>query len=286
MTDDLFSRLYRAIKRMGSTVWIIVIPGRQSRENDEQPAAGVRDRTFPQKLQLHAPEQVYSVADEEPPHDGAANGDVWSARDVLIGSLRSREQLSACLRDDFYYIPAERVPEERLPIRYVALYQTPNVFFDDAGVRWYGEVVQTELVRRKKIKEVPLRRTADGERLYYRFTVDRWLSLDKPVRPQEFSFVNEFTNLFLLNNASYVPELLLRSAEEYRFYSALKRLIKRSAENSDDRGFAVGDTAVVLRDGRIKVFCSNALRAEYPAAEYAHAVYSLFRKIQAALSDR
>ena len=44
-----------------------------------------------------------------------------------------------------------------------------------------------------------------------------------PILPKESGFVREFTNMFLLENVEYVPELLLRSEEEYRFYKELKR---------------------------------------------------------------
>ena len=63
----------------------------------------------------------------------------WSRRDVLVGTLRSKEQLDICLEHNFYYVPAERV-EKHLPIRYAAIYQTRNIFGKDAGIVYYGEV--------------------------------------------------------------------------------------------------------------------------------------------------
>lgn len=63
----------------------------------------------------------------------------WSCRDVLVGTLRSKEQLEVCLDHNFYYAPAERV-EKHLPIRYIAIYQTINFFGKDAGIVHYGAV--------------------------------------------------------------------------------------------------------------------------------------------------
>lgn len=33
----------------------------------------------------------------------------WAVRDVLVGTMRSPQQLDICRKDCFYYIPAERL---------------------------------------------------------------------------------------------------------------------------------------------------------------------------------
>lgn len=47
-----------------------------------------------------------------------------------------------------------------------------------------------------------------------------------------------YTNLFLLFNAEYVPELCIRSKEEYRLYMELKRIVEQveiiQAKSVDD----------------------------------------------------
>lgn len=109
-----------------------------------------------------------------------------------------------------------------LPIHYVAMFQTPRIFSDRAGIHYYGEVLRTALVYRKNIKEVP-QTHGNPDDLYYRFQIREWVPLSKPILPKEYGFVHAFTNTFLLENAEYVPELLLKSEEEYRFYTELKR---------------------------------------------------------------
>ena len=52
----------------------------------------------------------------------------WAVRDVLVGTMRSPQQLNICRKDCFYYIPAERLQDSDFPIRYVALYQSQYVF--------------------------------------------------------------------------------------------------------------------------------------------------------------
>ena len=46
----------------------------------------------------------------------------WAVRDVLVGTMRSLQQLDICRKDCFYYIPAERLQDSDFPVRYVALY--------------------------------------------------------------------------------------------------------------------------------------------------------------------
>ena len=52
----------------------------------------------------------------------------WAVRDVLVGTMRSLQQLDICRKDCFYYIPAERLQDSDFPVRYVALYQSQYVF--------------------------------------------------------------------------------------------------------------------------------------------------------------
>lgn len=78
----------------------------------------------------------------------------WAVRDVLVGTMRSLQQLDICRKDCFYYIPAERLQDSDFPVRYVALYQSQYVFGAQAGVRYYGEVMKCSAVRRSAITEV------------------------------------------------------------------------------------------------------------------------------------
>ena len=66
----------------------------------------------------------------------------WSVRDVLVGSLRDREQLKIALEHNFYHVPSRQLGEDDLPIRYVAIYQSRNIFGTEAGIRYYGEVTK------------------------------------------------------------------------------------------------------------------------------------------------
>lgn len=204
----------------------------------------------------------------------------WSRREVLIGTFRSNEQFQSCYDNNFYYIPEKLVKEENLPIHYVAMFQTPRIFSNNAGIHFYGEVLRTALVYRKDIKEVPQTHGRPEDR-YYRFSIREWKRLDTPILPKESGFVNEFTNMFLLENAQYVPELLLRSEEEYRFYSELKRCTGKALEDNDSvAGFELDDVKVLFDNGRIEVYRDGNVVGDCSIADFSRRPNATFRSLQ------
>lgn len=204
----------------------------------------------------------------------------WSRRDVLIGTLRSNAQLQVCLEKNFYYIPANLVNDEDLPVHYVALFQTPRIFSDKAGIHYYGEILRTALVRRKNIREMP-QIHGDPDALYYRFQIREWVILNRPILPKESGFVREFTNMFLLENAEYVPELLLRSEEEYRFYTELKRRTGIALENNESSaGFELGDIKVLFADGQILVYRDGKTVGSCSVSDFSRRPNAMFRRLQ------
>ena len=211
----------------------------------------------------------------------------WNKRDVLLGTFRDVQQFKVCYDKKMYYIPAKEVDENELPIHYVALYQTTNKFGTEAGVRYYGEVLRTALVRRESIKEVPVRRN-NGQELYYRFFIREWKELQKPILPREVGFTKNYTNLFLLEHSEYIPELLLRSEEEYRFYSELKRNVN-SAEINDSGaniGFEHEDTKFVFASGNILAIRGEKIVEQVPVSSFSRKPAATFRKLQRATESK
>lgn len=182
----------------------------------------------------------------------------WSRRDVLVGTMKDGRQLDACLEGRFYHIPASRLGEQNLPIRYVALYQSKRIFGDRSGIRYYGEVIRTEQVKRREIREIP----KDSDEPYYRFAVKEWKRLERPIGVREMGpRVQVMTNLFLLLHSREVPDLLIRSEEEYRLYTELRRLTGDRLEETDDGPLCCrwqnclldgrGGKLRLIRDGKI-----------------------------------
>lgn len=205
----------------------------------------------------------------------------WSKRDVLIGTLRSNAQFQTCLEKRFYYIPQKLVADTDLPIHYVAMFQTPRIFSDKAGIHFYGEVLRAALVRRKNIREVLMRNDADPEELYYRFAIREWIPLEKPILPKESGFVREFTNMFLLENSEFVPELLLQSEEEYRFYTELKRRTGIALEDTGAKpGFEMGELKVLFENGKIWLYCNGKAVNQCTVQEFSRHPNATFRRMQ------
>lgn len=208
----------------------------------------------------------------------------WEKRDVLIGTFRSRQQFDACFENNFYYIPKKQVPDDRLPIHYVALYQTKNKFGSDAGIRYYGEVLRTTIVRRKNLKEVPLTH-ANGDELYYRFAVRKWEELDQTIEPKEHDFPCDYTNLFLLQHSEFVLELLIESKEKYRFYTELKRSVNYAEINKEaaNIGFEYGDVEYVFSDGNIMAVKDGTIVEKTLISDFARRPADTYRRLQAAV---
>lgn len=209
----------------------------------------------------------------------------WKKRDVLIGTFRSRKQFDICFGKNFYYIPVKQIPDERLPIHYVALYQTKNKFGIDAGIRYYGEVLRTAIVRRKNIKEIPLTH-ANAEELYYRFVIRRWDMLERVIEPKEHGFPCDYTNMFLLQHSEYIPELLIESEEKYRFYAELKRSVKHTEINkdADNIGFEYRDVHFIFTDGNILAIKEGRIVEKRAISDFARRPADTYRRLRMAIT--
>ena len=202
----------------------------------------------------------------------------WTRRDVLIGSMSNIQQMDACLKHNFYHIPAYRINESNLPIRMVALYQSKNLFGTKAGIRYYGDVVSCTRVYRKEIIEIP----KDSDEYYYRLDIKEWKELPKPITAKEIGKVHFFTNEFLLEHSSEVPELMLRSEEEYRLYFELKRALNNTEINDSesDIRFHYADAMIAFEDGNINVYKNGKIVDKKSVEAFSRSPNSVFRLLQ------
>ena len=175
----------------------------------------------------------------------------WNQRDVLVGALRNRAQLDTCLKYKFYHIPASKIKDADLPIHYVAIYQSINIFGRAAGIRYYGEVTKTSAVKRRDIREIP----KNSDEAYYRFEIKEWKELNIPLVAKEVRDFPFFTNMFLLQHCPDVPDLHISSEEEYRLYTEVRRLANDASVNETDAepGFKYDDKTIIMENGDIVV---------------------------------
>lgn len=160
--------------------------------------------------------------------------------------------------------------EKRFPIHTIALYQPIGAFGKkESGICYYGEVVSYETIKRGQINEIPSKRNTDEA--YYKFTVRKWLKLPNPIKTKEIGpLVNTYTNRYLLENAAHVPELFIKTAEEYRLYYELKRItdITIQEQHSEVQGFLFGDNSVVIRDDKIHLLAGDGRELEFAVDEF------------------
>ena len=202
----------------------------------------------------------------------------WKRRDVLVGALRNRSQLETSLKHKFYHIPAARISESDLPIHYVAIYQSINLFGKEAGIRYYGEVIRCSLVKRREIREIP----KNSDELYYRLEIKEWKEMNVPLVAKEVRDFPFFTNMFLLQHCSEVPDLRIKTAEEYRLYTELKRLSQDSAVNDEENtnGFMYNDKMIVLENGNIQVIASDRIMEQVTLESFSRKPSAVFSVIK------
>ena len=208
----------------------------------------------------------------------------WSVRDVLVGDLRSSEQLEKCLENNFYYVPVASISDSSLPIRYVAIYQSKKLFGTRAGIQYYGEVKKCLQVLRCEIKEIP----RDSDELYYRLEIRNWLNLPKVITAKEIRQFRFFTSLFLLEHCSEVDELLMRSEEQYRLYMELKRVAKSTTINDEYKqlGFMFFGLMFVFEDSSIRIYKDKNVLAEYAISEFTRYPNAIFRRMQKSIAEQ
>lgn len=201
----------------------------------------------------------------------------WNCRDVLVGSVRSEEQLDETIKDRAYCIETALVKDDAFPIRYIALYQARSSFGSKAKVEYYGEVKTIEKFRESDINP----NSTDANKFYYRFSVVDWQTLQRPIEPKEIGSRVMFTNLFLLQHSSQVPELYLNSEEEYRMFYELKRRTDANVLNSNNmvEGIEVGDYVVSFDDGEILLSSEGIIREKYAIVEFTKKPNYVFRSL-------
>lgn len=169
----------------------------------------------------------------------------WNRREVMIGFVRSDEQMLRCLEGNYYYTYKQNVSTENLPIYYVAVY------CKGTGIEYYGKVLTTQECIREQI---PGKSKMKKEPCYL-FTVKKWVRLEKPIRPQLYGpNPVAYTNYFLLTHSETYPELHLKNESEYRFFTELRRRTKDvvvEGWKSNVSGFDLDGKKVLFEDGII-----------------------------------
>ena len=190
---------------------------------------------------------------------------------VLVGTVRSDAQFDYCMESNSYYVPAGTVtPNDLLPA-VIALYE--EGLTRRAGIKRYGRVTETRVVKRSDIP-VPMSRQNPDE-AYYLFAVEGWAYLEHPIAIRDTARGKPmFTNEFLLTHCRRSYQLLcIRSPEAYKLCRLLcdlgetegstpvfRRVGERHLVTVVDSRFRLLDAA-----GRVLVDCPAAALQASPA---------------------
>ncbi len=184
----------------------------------------------------------------------------WKIRDVMVGTVRTAAQLEYNLSGCTYYVPAKFIKKEQLPIRYIALFEKDVSEYN--GIRHYGEVLTTQLAKRKQIR-VPMRPNADPEEPYYFFTVREWINLPNPILIKDSrKGAPQFTNKFLLDHCTRSYQLFaISSEEEYRLMVEISKAfgnISATASEDNTAVYRINDQrSIIVADGYFTIANTN-----------------------------
>ncbi|MBQ7875168.1 MAG: hypothetical protein IJ306_08455 [Oscillospiraceae bacterium] len=127
--------------------------------------------------------------------------------EVLIGTVKNKNQFEVNFSEKFYHIPEAVVPKNMLPVEYIALYLPSGTFGDGEGcIEYYGKVAETKLVKRGEIEFIPSR---NPDMTYYKFEVEEWQKLDSPIiRECGGIYAKAFTSLEKLLSAKKLSDIV------------------------------------------------------------------------------
>ena len=213
----------------------------------------------------------------------------WSVKDVMVGTVRTAEQLRFNIDKNGYYVPAKYITDDQLPIRYIALHEQD--LGDESGIRRFGEVLTAQKIKRGRIP-VTMRPGANPEELYYYFTVRKWNDLPQLIEIKDsFKGKPQFTNKFLLDHCTKSYQLFaISSEEEYRLMVEINKAFDNLSAVSSDESTAVyrvNDThSVVLADGCFTITNDNGdILDKITVSSFAKSPRTGFRKIKKAVEQ-
>ena len=211
----------------------------------------------------------------------------WSVKDVMVGTVRSEEQLHFNLQNRGYYVPAKFITDAQLPIRYIALYEED--IGDCSGISRFGEVLTVRKLKRRRIP-VAMRPNTSPEEIYYYFTLREWIDLPQIIEIQDTSRGKpQFTNKFLLDHCTKSYQLfVISSEEEYRLMKEIQKVFKNtdaSASNDSTAVYRINNRhSLLVSDGNFTVLNTDGdVLDQIPIATFAQSPRAGFRRIKKAI---
>ncbi|WP_294353774.1 DUF2357 domain-containing protein [uncultured Clostridium sp.] len=209
-------------------------------------------------------ESSYSGYERHIAHTGEEDylkDEYFNNREVLVGTLKNKEQFEICMNYNFYHIPKGQINLSKHNVKFIALAQSKKVFEKEAGILWYGKVKSVEPVKRSDIKEIP----KNSDDIYYRFEIEKWIKLPRKIEVKGYQ-VRRFlyTSIYLLKNAENISEICIKSKEEFRLWKELKRYNKDIKTQGKDNvvSFILEDITFIIDDENIMAVKDGMVKTE------------------------
>lgn len=184
----------------------------------------------------------------------------FNERNVLVGTLKDKEQYNINISNKFYHMPKKNINLVKNNIKYIALYKSKNFFGEDSGITCYGKVKEINVLKRNEITEIP----KASDELYCRFEIEEWVELPHKIISNGFSLRRSmYTAFYLLNNADTLEELCIKNKEEFRLWMELKRFAKEDViakvnkEAGNIEAFDINGVNIIVTDMEIKSIRGN-----------------------------
>ncbi len=199
----------------------------------------------------------------------------------LPSTTKLMEQFEANINNKYYHIPVKSVNLAAHSIEYVTLFQTKNIFNDESGIQYYGQVADIKIVKRSEITELP----KESSELYYRIEVSSWIKLYRKLEINGFSLRrSSYTSFYLLKNADNVCELFIRNCREFRLFRELRRIynkrtISLKGIEDDVEAFCIDDIEIIVKGDVIKIIRGNLVLGELHYSEFLKSPVRSLKKI-------
>ncbi len=192
----------------------------------------------------------------------------FTDRNVMVGTVRSEDQLCFNLSKNNYHVPAKFISKYNFPVKHIALYEEFEGF---SGIRYVGEVESYKKVRRKNIA-FPMSRDNPREE-YYFFNVKTWELLENRIISVDTkSGPPMFTTEFLLKNSRKTYELFtVTSRTQYDLLCKINEFtdLYSADENAHTKEYKVNEHyGIGLEFGDIVVYKNHIDVFTIPVSDY------------------
>jgi predicted component of viral defense system (DUF524 family) len=176
-----------------------------------------------------------------------------SVKDVLIGPVRSKEQLDGVLKHHIYYVPAQSIKDLNTCFRHVALYESRELkTLQTGGIRYIGKIEEVKKVLRKDLIDLFPTSRNNLEEEYLIYKIVSWQEKKTPIIPHGYGVRRPtYSNEVLLRYAKTLPELYIKDPLEFKLLLQLRRL----GESVEIQGES--DEKLILKFGGVKVYMNE-----------------------------